>query len=89
MPFWIVTRRAVSAARDSSSVANRSSASARCLECQLDQPVGSSNARRAEATALSMSRVVAAGTLPIGSSVAGAQTVIVASPARRCQPPSM
>jgi hypothetical protein len=75
MPFCIETRRPISCARVSSSAASRSRAPARSADGQLDQPDGSSNARRAAAASTSAS--AASGTEPLGSPVDALRTSIL------------
>jgi hypothetical protein len=89
MPFCTDTRRAVSAPRASSATANRSSTSPRRAGDQVAQPLGSSNAFLAAPTAASMSRSMAAGTLPRCSSVAASVTRIRSADAGAAHCPSM
>jgi hypothetical protein len=88
IPFWMVTRRAVSVPLASSAVANLASTSARSAGLDRDQPIGSSKARRAAATAVSTSTSVASGTLPTSSSVVAEWTLMRASDAGAVQSPS-
>ena len=77
-----------SAARASSSDANRSMTAARSRgDSHGHGP--SSNARRAAATARSMSATVPSGTVPMASSVAGFSTVSTESPSLPVHAPSM
>ncbi len=89
MPFWLLTRVAVSSARDSSSSAKRPSTSARRAALHDAQPSGPVNAARAASTASSMSDSVPSGTEPIRCSVLGEMTGIVESPDGRTHPPRM
>jgi hypothetical protein len=89
MPFWALTRRAISSARESSSAASRSRAAARAAGSHCDQPAGSSNARRAAATAASTSASAASGTEPMFSSVLAEVTSMVAELLGRTHPPPM
>jgi len=79
MPFCSLTRRPISWARASSSAASRSIAAARWARSHCDQPDGSSNARRAAATAASTSASAASGASPMGSSVLALRTAILAA----------
>jgi hypothetical protein len=89
MPFWMLTRRPISWLRCSSSAASRSRAAARSGAGHDDQPAGSSNARRAAATAASMSASVPSGTAPTRSPVEALRISIVAAELGLAQPPPM
>lgn len=89
MPFWALTRWAISPARASRAAASLSMASARCAGSCCDQPPGSSNARRAAATAASTSASWASGTEPMASSVLAEVTSILAAELGRTHSPPM
>jgi hypothetical protein len=89
MPFWMLTRRPISWVRFSSSAASRSRAAARSDGAHDDQPAGSSKARRAAATAASMSPSAPSGTVPTCSPVEALRTSIVAAELGGAQSPPM
>ncbi|HTZ22468.1 MAG TPA: hypothetical protein VMC83_00605 [Streptosporangiaceae bacterium] len=89
MPFWALTRRAISSARASSSAASRSRAAARSAGSHCDHPAGSSKALRAAATAASTSASAASGTEPMFSSVLAEITSMVAELLGRTHSPPM
>ena len=89
MPFWEAISFTISGARASRAVARRSMTSARRAGSQVDQPLGSSNARRAASTARSTSSSTPSGTLPMVSSVVAETTVMVSLPAGWIHSPPM
>ena len=86
IPISAVTSRAASSARASRAAARRSSAAARTDGAQVAQ-LPSSNARRADLTALSTSAPTAAGTAPTTSSVAGLMIVSTSGEAEQTRRP--